>query len=152
MHSLRWSRFTDVSSNDNPAPGAQRGVLHPPQSPRGSGEGGGSKQSWVKWCRMGPPKIAFSWDISISGWILWFIVDIAIVFMGFISQQTELGGPILWGSRGMCGKMGSSWSEGRCPEEKEHIFGADVCAPVPSGKLTLLWKNGSIYKWFAHWR
>ena len=27
------------------APGAQRGVLHSPQSPRGSGEGGGSKQS-----------------------------------------------------------------------------------------------------------
>ena len=27
---------------------------------------------------------------------LWFMVDITIVFMGFINQQTSLGGTILW--------------------------------------------------------
>ena len=42
----------------------------------------------------GAPKIAFSWFITPIS--LWFIILITIVFMGFISQLTSLGGPTLY--------------------------------------------------------
>ena len=41
----------------------------------------------ILWYRMG---IAFS--CLISGWILWLMVDITNYLMGFINQQTSLGG------------------------------------------------------------
>ena len=47
----------------------------------------------ILWYRMG---IAFS--CLISGWILWLMVDITNYLMGFINQQTSLGGgSILYG-------------------------------------------------------
>lgn len=42
----------------------------------------------------GAPKIVFSWDIS--GWILCFMVDITLGFMGFPNQFTTRGAHIVW--------------------------------------------------------
>ena len=45
----------------------------------------------TRWCPSSLAKLVQITPIS-----LWFIVDITIVFMGFINQQTSLGGTILY--------------------------------------------------------
>ena len=45
----------------------------------------------TRWCPSSLAKL-----VQISPMSLWFMVDITIVFMGFINQQTSLGGTILY--------------------------------------------------------
>ena len=56
----------------------------------------GFRWDGARWCPSSLAKL-----VNITPISLWFMVDITIVFMGFINQQTSLGGTILWDSYGI---------------------------------------------------
>ena len=56
----------------------------------------GFRWDGARWCPSSLAKL-----VNITPISLWFMVDITIVFMGFINQQTSLEGTILWDSYGI---------------------------------------------------
>ena len=95
------------------------------------------------WCPSSLAKLVPITPIS-----LWFMADITIVFMGFINQQTSLGGTILWEFLGKISSKGDFSMKQRFFFRGKNAetwgFRQTVCT-VSKEQISTLWHYGIPY-------